>query len=95
MSFFQKIDTIYLFFVRKEWTNLVEHMKAGTSWWIEGKINADHIKNINLVRFYDTCTSAEQKRDFVATSGRRETQLGPSHHQKRQIERESSIARLV
>ena len=49
MSFFQKIDTIYLFFVRKEWTNLVEHMKAGTSWWIEGKINADHFKNINLI----------------------------------------------
>jgi len=49
----------------------------------------EHFKN----RFYDTCTSAEQKRDFVATSGTRETQHGPSHHQKRKIQRESSIAR--
>ena len=51
------------FFVRKEWTNLVEHMKAGTSWWIEGKINADYFEKTNLIVSFEA--SPTNLQDFM------------------------------
>ena len=51
------------FFVRKEWTNLVEHMKVGTSWWIEGKINADYFEKTNLIVSFEA--SPTNLQDFM------------------------------